>query len=72
MTRIEAKATDYVLDNYGTCDRLTEKRNNCYWGTDNRGNENGCLKVGWKGRGCPHWHPVAGAELQDLIERHMA
>ena len=46
--------SDYFLDNYGTCDREAD----CYWGKDKNGKWNGCLKVAWKGRACPHWHPL--------------
>lgn len=60
----------YVQENYGTCDRDNGKRNDCYWGTDATGQENGCLKSGWRGRNCNHWHPVEGQELVSLIALH--
>lgn len=44
---------DYYLDNYGECDRGPD----CYWGKDARGEWNGCLQTGWRGRRCRHWHP---------------
>jgi hypothetical protein len=44
---------EYALDNYGTCDREAD----CYWGKDAAGRFDGCLRVGWRGRDCPHWHP---------------
>lgn len=46
---------DYILDNYGTCDRNAD----CYWGKDKTGQFDGCLhpKVGWRGRECKHWYP---------------
>lgn len=56
---------DYVLDTYGTCDLDKPPRNNCYWGP-------GCLKTGWRGRGCPHWHPVEGDELTKLVAIHQS
>ena len=50
----------YIADHYGTCDRDHPARNDCYWGTDAAGRLNGCLRTGWRGVGCPHWHPVEG------------
>ena len=54
---------DYLLDHHGHCDRDRPKRNDCYWGP-------GCLKTGWMGRLCPHWHPVEGDDLERLITAH--
>jgi hypothetical protein len=54
---------DYVLEHFGRCDRDKGKRNDCYWAED------GCLRS-WRGRGCQHWHPVAGDELAVLIAVH--
>jgi hypothetical protein len=48
------ETADYMLDNYGTCDRGAD----CYWGKDERGNRNGCLFAGWLGRKCAHWQPA--------------
>jgi hypothetical protein len=59
---------EYLLDHYGYCDRDQPKRNDCYWGKDERGNNNGCLMVGWKGRNCPHWHPASKQQI-DLIKK---
>lgn len=53
---------DYLLDHYGTCDREAD----CYWGQDKRGNYNGCLRNGWRGRECKHWHPLGVTSLQEL------
>lgn len=53
---------DYLLDNYGTCDREA----GCYWGKDSCGNYNGCLRNGWRGRACKHWHPLGATSLQEL------
>lgn len=61
---------EYVLENYGHCDRDNGKQNDCYWGKDALGRENGCLKTGWRGRNCKHWHPVDGQELMSLIALH--
>lgn len=58
------------LDTYGTCDRDNGKQNDCYWGKDAAGRENGCLKTGWRGRSCPHWTPIAENELAWLIAAH--
>ena len=50
--------TDYLLDHYGACDRdKGDAGNDCYWGKDARGDWNGCLRTGWRGRECKHWHP---------------
>jgi len=49
---------EHLLDHYGRCDRDNPPaRNDCYWGTDDKGRRNGCLFLGWRGRHCPHWHP---------------
>ena len=56
---------DYLLDNYGTCDRGGD----CFWGKDKRGNYNGCLRLEWRGRACRHWHPLGATTLQELHER---
>lgn len=55
------QSPEYVADNYGTCDRGTD----CYHGKDSRGQPDGCHRTGWKGRACPHWHPVTWEELQE-------
>ncbi len=54
--------SDYLLDNYGECDRGA----NCYWGRDALGRFNGCLKTGWRGRACNHWHPLGAQTLDEL------
>lgn len=46
----------YIADNYGECDRGSA---DCYHG-------NGCLKTGWRGVACPHWHPTPAATLEEL------
>lgn len=53
---------DYLLDNYGTCDRGSD----CYWGKDLAGRDDGCLKTGWRGRACPHWQTVGATNLDEL------
>lgn len=53
---------DYLLDNYGACARGAD----CYWGKDAAGRDNGCLKVGWRGRGCKHWQPLGATTLDEL------
>lgn len=53
---------DYIADNYGTCDRGAD----CYWGKDARGNFNGCLRTGWRGRECLHWHPISARTWEEL------
>jgi hypothetical protein len=57
----------YIADHHGSCDRDKPKRNDCYWGKDATGRYNGCLKVGWLGRACPHWHPVSATSWEELI-----
>lgn len=64
-------------DIYGWCDRdhpalKQGLRNDCYWGKDIHGNDNGCLKIGWKGRQCPHWHPIEGEQLAAIRKAHNA
>jgi hypothetical protein len=61
---------DYLLDTYGHCDRDKGKQNDCYWGTDTLGHPNGCLRAGWKGRACKHWHPIEGELLDRLLTVH--
>lgn len=58
------------LDHYGQCSRDKGKQNDCYHGKDAAGRDDGCLKVGWKGRACPHWTPIAENELVWLIAAH--
>jgi hypothetical protein len=57
--------SDYLLDNYGECDR----NEGCYWGKDKFGNFNGCLRTGWKGRACKHWRPLGATTLEQLKEK---
>lgn len=59
---------EYLLDHYGICNRDRPSRNDCYWGKDAAGRDNGCLKTGWRGRGCKHWQPASA----DIIDRMMA
>jgi len=53
---------DYLLDHYGTCVRGPD----CYWGVDRHSKFDGCLKTGWKGRGCPHWRPLGATTYAEL------
>jgi hypothetical protein len=62
---------EYILDNYGSCDRDTPKRNDCFWGKDENGKDNGCNQVGWKGRACKHWHPVDEIQLEAILSYHV-
>ena len=57
--RVGYGIADYIADNYGECDRGAD----CYHGKDSRGRPNGCLRLGWLGRKCPHWHPVKATTL---------
>jgi len=57
---------EYLADNYGTCDRGSD----CYHGRDARGRFNGCLRVGWRGRACPHWHPTTATNWDELRSAH--
>lgn len=57
--------SDYLLDNYGQCDRGTD----CYWGRNAAGQFNGCLKVGWQGRGCKHWQPLGAQTIEELYSK---
>jgi hypothetical protein len=54
---------DYLLDNYGECSRGED----CYWGKDGKGHS--CLRQGWLGRACKHWHPLGVTSLDELRER---
>lgn len=65
MNRNVIDLSDYLLDNYGACDRSSD----CFWGKDAKGQWNGCLKIGWKGRACKHWHPLGVTTLQQLKEQ---
>lgn len=53
---------EYLLDNYGSCDRDGD----CYWGKDSMGRFDGCLRVGWKGQACKHWHPLGALAFDDM------
>lgn len=54
--------SDYLLDNYGHCDRAED----CYHGRDAAGRFNGCLRIGWQGRACKHWHPLGAQTFEEL------
>lgn len=59
---------EYLLDHYGTCDRDAD----CYWGRNKVGAYDGCLRTGWRGRACGHWHPLgvkSWAELRAYMEK---
>lgn len=53
---------EYLADNYGVCRRGSD----CYHGTDERGQPNGCLKTGWLGRKCLYWEPLEAVDWIDL------
>lgn len=53
---------DYILDNYGECTRGAD----CYFGKDAQGRDNGCRKIGWIGRYCPHWKPLGSTSWEEL------
>jgi hypothetical protein len=59
---------DYLLDTWGSCDRDKLTKNDCFWGKDAQGKDNGCLKTGWKGRNCLHWHPLGATTYEQLSE----
>src|SRR6185503_682409 len=67
---IPAELLAHWLDHYGRCARDNGKQNDCYHGKDGTGHDNGCLKVGWRGRICPHWTPISENELVWLIAAH--
>lgn len=67
---VPAELLAHWLDDYGQCSRDNGRQNDCYHGRDAAGRDNGCLKVGWKGRGCPHWTPISGSELVWLVAAH--
>lgn len=54
--------SDYILDHYGSCSLGVD----CYWGKDPLGRFNGCNRVGWKGRKCPHWQPTGATTWEEL------
>lgn len=56
---------EYLLDNYGVCDREAD----CYHGKDKSGRFNGCLRTGWRGRECKHWHPLGATSLEELSDQ---
>jgi hypothetical protein len=49
---------DYFLDHYSTCDLGAD----CYW------SKFGCLRTGWRGRQCKHWHPLGVRSLEELMQ----
>ena len=55
---------DYVLDNYGECDRGPD----CYWNRDHLGV--GCLRGAWLGRACPHWKSVGEEQLRAMMDSY--
>ena len=50
---------DYILDNYGTCERGAD----CYF------SRNGCRNPvnEWRGRACIYWQPVEGDSLEVIL-----
>lgn len=52
----------YLLDHYGECSRGAD----CYHGADGHGRPDGCLKIGWIGRGCAHWRPGGARTMEEL------
>lgn len=61
---------EHLLDTYGTCDRDRPDRNDCYWGKDAAGRDNGCLKVGGLGRECKHWRPANSDVIQAVMRAY--
>lgn len=59
---------EYLADNYGTCDRGSD----CYHGKDARGEFNGCLRTGWRGQACSHWHPLGVSNWDELKAEQFA
>lgn len=59
---------EHLLDTYGHCDRDNGKQNDCYWGKDAAGRDNGCLKTGWLGRRCSHWRSLGATTYEELME----
>jgi len=53
---------DYLADHYGQCQRGAD----CYHGKDAAAQDNGCLKVGWRGRACPYWKPTTARNWTEL------
>ncbi len=51
-----AEIEDYLADEYGRCAKGSAW---CYHG-------GGCLKTGWKGRGCPNWIPMGWKTFADI------
>lgn len=58
---------EQLLDIYGQCDRDRPARNDCYWGKDAVGRDNGCLRVGWLGRSCKHWQPAEADQIEAIM-----
>lgn len=52
----------YLKSNYGVCDREAD----CYHGTDGNGQFDGCLRTGWRGIRCSHWHPISDQEMENM------
>ena len=68
----EKELRDYLLDEYGICIRPAgpNDRNDCFWGKDARGNDDGCLKTGWKGSACPYWKPLGEDEIDAIRQAY--
>lgn len=56
----------YLAEHYGTCERDRRQRNDCYWGKDGAGRDNGCLRTGRRHADCLHWRPLPPEELDNL------
>lgn len=67
----EQELDDFIQNHYGYCERDRSKeglRNDCYWGKDSIGRNNGCLQTGGLGKSCPYWHPQETGEYLERIK----
>jgi hypothetical protein len=58
----EAEIAGYLAENYGVCDRAPCL---CIFPV---GKAPGGVGVGWLGKGCSRWHPVAGELAKTIAE----
>jgi hypothetical protein len=72
LTPTKQELLEYLRNEYGSCTRPLgpNDRNDCFWGKNAQGYDDGCLKTGWKGAACPYWQPADEDFLDGLCKAY--